>query len=89
MANTMSQSLINPCQTSILPILRSKKEIAKITKFWLDKGVSGFRLDAVGFYFSNDDKKTTAFTKWLTDTVKKQNPKAYLVGEVFFNGFGN
>lgn len=60
-----------------------KKEIAKITKFWLDKGVSGFRLDAVGFYFSNDDKKTTAFTKWLTDTVKKQNPKAYLVGEVF------
>ena len=60
-----------------------KKEIAKITKLWLDKGVSGFRLDAVGFYFSNDDKKTTAFTKWLTDTVKKQNPKAYLVGEVF------
>ncbi|KKW73696.1 alpha,alpha-phosphotrehalase, treC [Lactococcus cremoris] len=40
-----------------------KKEIVKITKFWLDKGVSGFRLDAVGFYFSNDDKKTTAFTK--------------------------
>ena len=39
-----------------------KKEIAKITKLWLDKGVSGFRLDAVGFYFSNDDKKTTAFT---------------------------
>lgn len=60
-----------------------KKEIAKITKFWLDKGVSGFRLDAVGFYFSNDDKKTTAFTKWLTDTVKKQDAKAYLVGEVF------
>ncbi|MDU1525888.1 MAG: alpha-amylase family glycosyl hydrolase, partial [Lactococcus lactis] len=60
-----------------------KKEIAKITKFWIDKGVSGFRLDAVGFYFSNDDKKTTAFTKCLTDTVKKQNPKAYLVGEVF------
>ncbi len=60
-----------------------KAELAKITKFWLDKGVSGFRLDAVYYYFQNDDQKTTAFTKWLVNTIKSQNHKAYVVGEVY------
>ncbi|WP_228385998.1 MULTISPECIES: alpha-amylase family glycosyl hydrolase [unclassified Lactococcus] len=60
-----------------------KKELAAITKFWLDKGVSGFRLDAVYYYFQNDDEKTTAFTKWLVQTIKSQDENAYVVGEVF------
>ena len=60
-----------------------KAELAQITKFWLKKGVSGFRLDAVLYYYQNDDQKTTAFTKWLVKTIKSQDKNAYVVGEVF------
>jgi alpha-amylase len=58
-------------------------EIADITKFWLDRGVAGFRLDAVLYYYQNDNDQTTDFTRWLVDTVKSQKKDAYIVGEVF------
>ncbi|GAB2024250.1 alpha-amylase family glycosyl hydrolase [Lactovum odontotermitis] len=58
-----------------------KSEIKKITKFWLDKGVSGFRLDAVAYYFSDSSTKTENFTKWLVSTVHSQKSNAYVVGE--------
>ena len=58
-----------------------RKEIEDIVSFWLDKGVDGFRLDAVTSYYTGDDKKNIEFLTWLNKTVKEKNPDAYIVGE--------
>ncbi|MDD6380318.1 MAG: alpha-amylase family glycosyl hydrolase [Lachnospiraceae bacterium] len=58
-----------------------KDEIKKITDFWLNKGVDGFRLDAVTSYYTGNDDKNIAFLKWLNDEVKTKDPDAYMVGE--------
>ncbi len=58
-----------------------RKEITDIAKFWLDKGVDGFRLDAVLFYYTNSSDRNIQFLKWFNDTVKGINPNAYIVGE--------
>lgn len=65
------------------PTLR--KEIEKIVKFWLEKGVSGFRLDAITYYYSNNVSKNVEFLNWLDQTAKKYNPNVYMVGEAWTN----
>ncbi len=62
-----------------------REEIAKITRYWLDMGVGGFRLDAVKEYYSDSAPDSIAFLTWLTDTVKSQKADAYLVGEAWLN----
>ncbi|WP_029231708.1 alpha-amylase family glycosyl hydrolase [Butyrivibrio sp. VCB2006] len=58
-----------------------KEEIADITQFWIDRGVDGFRLDAVTSYYTDNDTKNIEFMTWLNDTVKSQKEDAYMVGE--------
>ena len=58
-----------------------RNEIKKITDFWLDEGVDGFRLDATTSYYTGNEEKTIEFLKWLNDEVKAKDPDAYLVGE--------
>lgn len=58
-----------------------RNEISDITKFWLNRGVDGFRLDAVTSYYTEDKQKSIEFLAWLTDTVKSIKSDAYLVGE--------
>ena len=60
-----------------------RDEIAKIVKFYLDKGVKGFRLDAVMHYYEGNIGKNVEFLSWLNQTVKSINPDAYLVGEAW------
>lgn len=60
-----------------------REEIAQITKYWLDMGAGGFRLDAVKEYYSGAPQSNIAFLSWLTDTVKSQKEDAYLVGEAW------
>ncbi len=60
-----------------------REEIAKITAFWQEKGVDGFRLDAVTSYYTGQQDKNIEFLSWLNDTVKGQNPDAYMVGEAW------
>ena len=66
-----------------------KKEIQKIVQFWLeDVGVDGFRLDGVRHYIEDGKKQvnTPQTHEWLSDfyqMVKKINPDALLVGEVW------
>ncbi len=62
-----------------------RAEISDITQFWTDKGVDGFRLDAVTSYYTNDNEKNIEFMTWLNDTVKAQNEDAYIVGEAWTN----
>ena len=60
-------------------------EIADITKFWLERGVDGFRLDAVTYYYTGNDAANIEFMTWLNDTVKAVNPYAYIVAEAWTN----
>ncbi len=64
-------------------------EMKKMAKFWLDKGVAGFRLDAVRFAVENgprqqaDTAETIAYWEDFNQYVKSINPEAYLVGEAW------
>lgn len=60
-----------------------REEFSKITDFWFDLGVDGFRLDAVGEYYSGDITKNTEILTWFNSMVKAKNPEAYLVGEAW------
>lgn len=60
-----------------------RDEIKNIVKFWLDKGVDGFRLDAVTSYYTGNVPKNVAFIKWLNETVKEIKSAAYIVGEAW------
>lgn len=62
-----------------------REEIAKITQYWLDMGVGGFRLDAVKEYYTGAPQTNIAFLTWLTETVKLQKQDAYLVGEAWLD----
>uniref|UniRef100_UPI003566BDE2 alpha-amylase family glycosyl hydrolase n=1 Tax=Pseudoalteromonas sp. TaxID=53249 RepID=UPI003566BDE2 len=64
-------------------------EMKKMAKFWLDKGVAGFRLDAVRFAMEGgadaqaDTQETIEYWQDFNQYVKSVNPEAYLVGEAW------
>lgn len=64
-------------------------EMKKMAKFWLDKGVAGFRLDAVRFVMESgpdgqaDLPATIDYWRDFNAYVKSINPEAYLVGEAW------
>ncbi|OFI50514.1 hypothetical protein BG261_01150 [Floricoccus tropicus] len=64
-----------------------RSEIKKITDFWLKKGIAGFRLDAVGEYYTGETEKDNEFTKWFMETVQKQKKDVYVVGEVWNDAY--
>ena len=59
---------------------KTRAEFKKIAKFWLDKGVDGFRLDAVKYY-TNKETDGVKFLKWFCDTCRDIKKDVYLVGE--------
>ncbi|GIM29884.1 alpha-amylase [Clostridium polyendosporum] len=59
-----------------------KQEIINIAKYWIDKGVDGFRLDAVRWTY-NRVEKGVEFWKWFREEVQKIKPGFYLVGEAW------
>ncbi|WP_417668270.1 alpha-amylase family glycosyl hydrolase [Pseudoalteromonas tetraodonis] len=64
-------------------------EMEKMAEFWLDKGVAGFRLDAVRFAMEGgadaqaDTDETIAYWQHFNQYVKSVDPEAYLVGEAW------
>jgi len=52
----------------------------EIAKFWLERGVAGFRLDAVK-YMTDETTDGAEFLKWFYETAQKYNPDVYMVGE--------
>ena len=60
-----------------------RAEIISIMKFWLEKGVDGFRLDATTSYYTYSKEKNIAFLEWLNSEAKKIKSDCYLVGEAW------
>ena len=60
-----------------------RQELKNVIDFWLDRGVDGFRLDAVTSYYTDNPEASIEFTRWLTRTAKEKNPSAYIVGEAW------
>lgn len=54
-------------------------ELFEIAAFWLDKGVSGFRLDAIMHY----QEGSVLFNSAFIAKLKERFPNAYFVGEVW------
>lgn len=59
-----------------------RAEIAKIVRFWLDIGATGFRLDAVTSYYTGAAGKNAEFLAFLKECAGD----AYLVGEAWTDG---
>ncbi len=58
-----------------------EKYFQDIIKFYMDKGVDGFRLDAVKYYYYNNQNKSIEFLSKINKWVKDINPNGYVVGE--------
>ncbi|MCI1244926.1 MAG: alpha-amylase family glycosyl hydrolase [Bacilli bacterium] len=63
-----------------------RAEMKKILLYWLGLGVSGFRLDAVKYYYFNQTSKNIAALNSIVDAVKDDYPNAYFVGENWSTG---
>ncbi len=60
-----------------------RKEIEDIADFWIDKGVSGFRLDAALHYFEADNPDSIEALSWFCDYVHGIDENIYCVAEVW------
>ena len=62
-----------------------REEITSIMKFWLDKGVSGFRLDAAKEFYSGQPEMNKEVLSWIQQAAVSLKPDVYLVAEVWEN----
>jgi glycosidase len=60
-----------------------RQEIIDIISFWFEKGVHGFRLDAVKYPYYEEHQKNIDFWNWFMDQVTNVKEDAYVVGEMW------
>ena len=61
-------------------------EVKNIAKFYLDKGIDGFRVDAAKWIFNETDKNVE-FWKDFNEYIKGINEDSILVGEIWDSSF--
>ena len=59
------------------------EEVYNICDFWIDKGVDGFRFDAVLYFYFNDTEKNNDVLNKIVRHCKSKNPNFYTVGEAW------
>jgi glycosidase len=59
-----------------------REEIVSIARFWLEKGVAGFRLDAANHIY-NSRGQNLEFWTWFTGVCREINENVFLVAEVW------
>ncbi len=62
-----------------------REEIKAIMQFWIDRGVSGFRLDAAKEFYSGSIKSNVEVLAWIQETATSIKSDCYLVAEVWEN----
>ncbi|WP_258104858.1 alpha-amylase family glycosyl hydrolase [Marinoscillum sp. MHG1-6] len=61
-----------------------RNQVFEIGRFWLEKGVDGFRLDAAMHLYPDDQvDDTVAFWTEFKKEMQQVNPKVFLLGEVW------
>ena len=64
-----------------------RADIEAIMRYWLEKGVHGFRLDAVKEFYSGNTPANVEVLSWIQQTAFSIKEDVYLVGEAW-EGFG-
>lgn len=60
-----------------------RAEFEEICKFWVEKGVDGFRVDAAMHIVESSREENNAILNWLYTTCTAMNPDFYMVSEVW------
>ena len=60
-----------------------RAEFEKVVDYWLDLGVTGFRLDAAKEFYSNEHGKNIEVLTWFNDMVMSKNEDVFIVAEVW------
>ena len=60
-----------------------RNEVLNIAKYYLNKGIDGFRFDAAKYIYLNNTDSSVNFWKWYTEELRKIKDDIYLVGEVW------
>lgn len=62
-----------------------REELENVSKFWIDMGVDGFRMDAAMHFEENDIAFNTEVLNWLYSYCTDLNSNFYMVSEVWAN----
>jgi glycosidase len=60
-----------------------REDVKNVMKFWLDKGVGGFRVDAAKEFYTGQVESNIEVLSWLQDTAESIKPDVYMVAEVW------
>ncbi len=60
-----------------------REEILKLSRYYLDRGIDGFRFDAAKYVYFGDHKKSVAYWKEYLTTLRQEYPGLYTVAEVW------
>ena len=60
-----------------------RQELLNVAKFYLDRGVDGFRFDAAKYVYFGDDSRSSAFWDWYLAQLRAVKPDIYAVAEVW------
>ncbi|MCR5824520.1 MAG: hypothetical protein K6G60_08845 [Lachnospiraceae bacterium] len=58
-----------------------RKVVRNVAEYWLDRGVDGFRFDAVKYIYFGDTAKSVSFWKQYMDDLNSYKKDVYCVGE--------
>ncbi|MFA5481527.1 MAG: alpha-amylase family glycosyl hydrolase [Bacilli bacterium] len=60
-----------------------RQEFEEIATFWLNRGVKGFRLDAVTSFYTGHASANIAYLTYFNNYVKSVNSEAFIIGEAW------
>ena len=60
-----------------------REEIGKLSRYYLDRGIDGFRFDAAKYIYYGDHTRSVAYWKEYLGALRKEYPGLYTVAEVW------